>query len=65
MNAEAASGTARASRQVDAWTLLTGGSAALVVGFGIDLLRLGLHKARRARALAAPRTPCGCGAGAR
>jgi hypothetical protein len=50
---------------VDTWTLLTGGSAGLIVGFGIDLLRLGLYKARQARAAAPLRTPCGCGAGAR
>lgn len=65
MNVEAASAAARFPRPVDAWTLLTGGSAGLVVGFGIDLLRLGLHKARQLRGPAASRAPCGCAAGTR
>ena len=32
---------------VDPWLLLTGASARIVAGFAADLLRLGLHAARR------------------
>ncbi len=32
---------------IDPWSLLTGGSAAIVAGFAADLLRLGLHRARQ------------------
>jgi galactose mutarotase-like enzyme len=34
-------------RPVDTWHLLTGGSVAIVAGLGADLLRLGVHEARR------------------
>jgi hypothetical protein len=57
-----------AGRAVDPWTLLTGGSVGLVAGFAADLLRLGLHAAKRALAVAhdahpsrARRCPHGCG----
>ncbi len=39
-----------ASARIDAWTLLTGASAAIVAGFAIDLVRLGVHETRRALA---------------
>ena len=32
---------------IDPWTLITGASARIVAGFAADLLRLGLHSARR------------------
>jgi hypothetical protein len=50
MHADSTRLPAPAGRTPDAWTLLTGGSVALVAGFGGDLLRLGLHRAGRARA---------------
>jgi hypothetical protein len=34
-------------RPVDPWTLLTGGSITIVAGLSADLLRLGVHQARR------------------
>lgn len=37
-------------RPVDPWALLTGGSLGLVIGFAVDLLRLGAHQLRQARA---------------
>lgn len=37
-------------RAVDPWLLITGGSFGLVAGIAADLLRMGLHNARRARA---------------
>ena len=37
-------------RPVDAWALLTGGSLGLAIGFAVDLLRLGAHQLRQARA---------------
>jgi hypothetical protein len=52
------------------WSVLEGGSVGIVLGFGIDLVRLGLHSARRTLA-ARPPTPCGwhrqrpCDAGSR
>ncbi len=33
---------------VDPWHLLTGASVVIVIGFAVDLLRLGLHSARQA-----------------
>lgn len=48
MHAESPSLAGRDDRPWDPWTVLTGGSVGLVVGFGIDLLRLGIHQARRA-----------------
>lgn len=35
---------------VGPWALLTGGSVGIVVGFGVDLVRLGVHEVRRALA---------------
>jgi hypothetical protein len=47
MHADSTRLPAPAGRTPDAWTLLTGGSVALVAGFGGDLLRLGLLRAGR------------------
>jgi hypothetical protein len=61
-------------RPVDPWAFMAGGSVPIVVGFGIDLLRLGVHQARRAlagrsssRRVATRGWPCPgpCDAGAR
>jgi hypothetical protein len=52
------------------WSVLEGGSVGIVLGFGIDLVRLGLHSARRTLA-ARPSAPsgwprqCPCDAGSR
>jgi hypothetical protein len=35
---------------VGPWALLTGGSVSIVAGFGVDLLRFGLHQVRQALA---------------
>lgn len=51
-------------RGVDPWLLLSGNSAGLVAGFAVDLVRLGLHRVRRAWAApgaGAPRCTSGCG----
>jgi len=45
-------------RSVDPWAVLTGGSVVIVAGFMADLLRLGVHAARRAIAAPAARRPC-------
>lgn len=37
-------------RPVDPWALVAGGSVGIVVGFAVDLLRLGVHEARQALA---------------
>jgi hypothetical protein len=37
-------------RAVDPWAFMVGGSAGIVIGFGIDLSRLGIHKAKQALA---------------
>lgn len=72
MQAELA--TAAGARPVSAWTLITGGSFGWVAGFGVDLLRLGAHRARQTFAArsgppgsAARGWPCpgACGAGPR
>jgi hypothetical protein len=71
MNTETLSIARRDDRSVDPWTLLTGGSVGIVAGFGVDLLRLGLHASKRAiaggtRSGAARRWPCpACSAGSR
>jgi len=61
-------------RPVDPWVLLTGGSLGLVIGFAVDLLRLGVHQLRQARVarvgsrhVATRGWPCSrpCDAGAR
>jgi hypothetical protein len=58
------------ARPVDSWAVLTGCSVGLVVGFAIDLVRLGVHSARHALSArsANPQWPCPggpCDAGAR
>lgn len=69
MPAELTSVARPVDRPPSAWMRLTGGSVGLVAGFGIDLLRLGAHRAGQAlaaRRRAAPRGwPCTgpCGAG--
>ena len=50
MHTEAASLAHQAERPVDPWAILSGGSVGIVVGFGLDLLRLGIHEARQALA---------------
>jgi hypothetical protein len=51
-----------ATRPVDPWLLLTGGSVGLVAGLAADLLRMGLHRARSAlQAHRAEHCPGGCG----
>ena len=74
MHTETASLTHQDDRPVDPWAFLTGGSVGIVVGFGVDLLRLGVHEARHALAArpgvkrVAPRgwlCPGPCDAGAR
>ncbi len=35
---------------VDPWAFLAGGSVGIVIGFGVDLWRLGVHEAKRALA---------------
>jgi hypothetical protein len=37
-------------RPVDPWAVLVGGSVGIVIGFGVDLFRLGFHEARQALA---------------
>jgi hypothetical protein len=74
MHAEAPSLARRDDRPADPWALLTGGSAGIVVGFAVDLLRLGVHEARQALATRSKgeriatrgwRCPSPCDAGAR
>jgi hypothetical protein len=74
MHTETASLTHQDDRSVDPWALLAGGSVGIVVGFAIDLLRLGVHAARqalaaRSRSERVPtrgwRCPGTCDAGAR
>ena len=61
-------------RAVDPWAFMVGGSVGIVLGFGIDLFRLGVYKAKQALATRAARQrstpgnwPCGepCDAGSR
>jgi hypothetical protein len=68
MHTRSSTFVAPAERAVDPWTLLTGGSVGLVAGFAADLLRLGLHTAKRtlvrardAQASGAWHCPHGCG----
>lgn len=49
----------RNDRPVAPWALLTGGSMGTVAGFGIDLLRLGIHEARQAFAAGQRSATCG------
>ena len=74
MHTQSASLAPQAGRPADPWAILAGGSVGIVIGFGIDLLRLGVHEARLAIAArpAAKRVatrgwPCPgpCDAGAR
>lgn len=37
-------------RAVEPWAFMVGGSVGLVIGFGVDLSRLGIHKAKQALA---------------
>lgn len=57
------------ARPVDSWALLTGRSVGIVLGVGIDLIRLGVHSARQALSARSgnPHWPCPgpCDAGAR
>lgn len=48
MHTESSSLALPVDRPVDPWAFLTGGSVGIVVGFGFDLLRLGVHEARQA-----------------
>ena len=72
MNADAGSIAHRAGLPVDPWMLLTGRSLGIVAGFGVDLVRLGIHASKQAiaartRSIAARRWPCPgtCNAGSR
>ena len=42
---------------VDPWAFLTGGSVGIVIGFAVDLLRLGLHQVRPALVAARASSP--------
>ena len=48
MHTESASLAPLDDRPADAWAILAGGSVGIVLGFGADLLRLGIHEARQA-----------------
>jgi hypothetical protein len=50
MHTETASLNHQDDRPVDPWALLTGASVGIVLGFGVDLLRLGIHEVRQALA---------------
>jgi hypothetical protein len=50
MHTQTASPALLDDRPVDPWALLTGGSLGLVIGFAVDLLRLGAHQLRQSRA---------------
>lgn len=74
MNIESASLARPEHRPADAWAILAGSSVGIVIGFGVDLLRLGAHGAKRALAarpgvkrVPTRRWPCPgpCDAGAR
>ena len=74
MHTETASHTHQDDRPVDPWAFLAGGSVGIVVGFAVDLLRLGVHEARQALAARSRnervatrgwRCPRTCDAGAR
>jgi hypothetical protein len=73
MHTETASLSHQDNRPADPWALLAGGSVGIVLGFGVDLLRLGIHEVRQAlaarhrvkrvvRGWSCPR-PCDAGAG--
>ena len=74
MHIETASLSHQNDLPADPWALLVGGSVGIVLGFGVDLLRLGIHEVRRAlaarrgaRRVATRGWPCPgpCDAGAR
>jgi hypothetical protein len=74
MHTETASHTHQDDWPVDPWAFLAGGSVGIVVGFAVDLLRLGVHEARQALAARSGnervatrgwRCPGTCDAGAR
>ena len=48
MHHETSTAAGLGERPADPWALLTGGSVAIVAGLSADLLRLGVHGARRA-----------------
>jgi hypothetical protein len=50
MHTRTASPALLEDRPVDPWALLTGASLGLVIGFAVDLLRLGAHQLRQSRA---------------
>jgi hypothetical protein len=50
MHSESPSLAHQVDQPVDPWAFLAGGSVGIVAGFGIDLLRLGVHEARQALA---------------
>jgi hypothetical protein len=50
MHTRSASLTHQDDRPADPWALLDGGSVGIVMGFGVDLFRLGIHEARQALA---------------
>ena len=74
MHTESLSLAHQDDRPVDPWAFLAGSSVGIVLGFGVDLLRLGVHEARRAFAAGSGvqriatsgwRRPGPCDAGAR
>jgi hypothetical protein len=48
MHTESASIAHHDDRPTDPWAILAGGSMSIVIGFGVDLFRLGVHEARLA-----------------
>lgn len=50
MHTESPSLAYQEARPLDPWIFLSGGSVGIVIGFGVDLLRLGVHHARHALA---------------
>lgn len=48
MHTQSASIAHQDDRPADPWAILAGGSVGIVIGFGVDLLRLGVHEARLA-----------------
>lgn len=38
------------SRAVEPWAFMVGGSVGIAIGFGVDLLRLGVYRAKQALA---------------
>jgi len=50
MHIETASRFRQDDLPADPWAVLAGGSVGIVLGFGVDLLRLGVHDVRQALA---------------